>query len=789
MPSSTQNDKQSRQSSASKSIFGRRNKDRSTESRYEPDTASVHLNGNSWSSRHPKRGSVVSLDEGKEADSSGLHMTAGVLTSIPYSSTADSRTPVSVEYLPHDDQVPVRKEPVPTQLARGSDYHQYPAWSVPSRPSEGSTHITGPRPVPGQHMTMASSTAGDRGTKLQQWGRPGSSAGHHGTNDSYSTNDSSNGPRKSIDQASIRSGASSATRGSSLFSSDNSSRTAIPPTPRKDGDINSLISPVSSRMSKMSHFNWQTPYQNSAFNSTTSFTPAGFNLPKPETDAEVEKLFVELMQKRGWQNLPEQARRQMTLYPASKKWTLVHQDRLTEWQGEQKRRQQVRQTRGGAPQLPDLINRSNEEGSPEWFVRKIMDDTITPKELQSLAVSLRTQPISWVKSFVDNQGQVALTQVLLKINRRQATGPAPPAGVTTDRDLEREYDIVKCIKALVNNGYGIDDALSHDQIPLALATCLLSPRLTTRKLVSEVITWLSSPAHSGGHVMILQALDHVKNMVGENGRFDAWMRIVEVTIDGRGKMGSLVGASEEVRSGGIGMENLLMEYAVATLVLINMLVDAPERDLQLRIHIRAQFTACGIRRILTKMEGFQYDVIDKQVEKYRENENIDYEDLLQQREDGSIHDGVSGELKDMTDPVQIADAIQSKIHGTRAQDYFVSAMNHMLLMRENNSEDRLKIFQLVDSMLSYVAMDRRLPDMDLKKSLGFTVQSLLDNLYTDAEARMAMDQATQARQVADSALSERDQAKAEVELGADGLVRRLQKQIEEQQGIIALQSR
>ena len=136
-------------------------------------------------------------------------------------------------------------------------------------------------------------------------------------------------------------------------------------------------------------------------------------------------------------------------------------------------------------------------------------------------------------------------------------------------------------------------------------------------------------------------LDHsysmVENQQGENGRFDAWMRVVEVTVDGRGKMGSLVGASEEVRSGGIGMENLLMEYAVATLFLINMVVDAPERDLQLRVHIRAQFTACGIKRILTKMEGFQYDVIDKQIERFRTNEAIDYEDLLE-RENSSIKD-------------------------------------------------------------------------------------------------------------------------------------------------------
>ena len=46
--------------------------------------------------------------------------------------------------------------------------------------------------------------------------------------------------------------------------------------------------------------------------------------------------------------------------------------------------------------------------------------------------------------------------------------------------------------------------------------------------------------------------------VRTHSRLDAWMRIVEVTIDGRCKMGSLVGASEEVRSGGIGMENLRM---------------------------------------------------------------------------------------------------------------------------------------------------------------------------------------------------------------------------------------
>ncbi len=399
-----------------------------------------------------------------------------------------------------------------------------------------------------------------------------------------------------------------------------------------------------------------------------------------------------------------------------------------------------------------------------------------------------TNQCSWVKSFVEAQGQVALTNVLAKINRRQAQGPAPATGSTSDKDLDREYDIVKCLKALMNNKYGADDALAHQQVIVSLASSLISPRLTTRKLVSEVLTFLCHWAEGEGHLKVLQAMDYVKSQQGENGRFDAWMRIVEVTIDGRGKMGSLVGASEEVRSGGIGMENLLMEYAVASLFLLNMIIDAPERDLQLRCHIRAQFISCGIKRILTKMEGFQYEIIDKQIERYRENEAIDHEDLLQ-RENSSTKDSFEGEVKDLNDPAQIVDAIMAKVQGTRSQDYFVSAMQHMLLIRENDGEDRLRMFQLVDSMLSYVAMDRRLPDMDLKQSLNFSVQSLLDKLHTDSEARLALDEATEARQIADAAIAERDEMKAQIELGANGMVAKLQKQLDEQAAIIELQAR
>ncbi|CAL5868886.1 uncharacterized protein PFLUO_LOCUS3113 [Penicillium psychrofluorescens] len=770
MPTSTPGSDKSRQTSAGKSFFGRKlYKDRPGDDRHDgyagshdslaPPAASSAAG--SRSSRYSKRGSIQSVDLNHDMDPGSFAPAPGVITSIPFESLpSDTKTPITIDSMSRPDSSS-RHDP-----AQNHAGNQYQTWAASSAPNGYSSHPSGPRPPPhSSNMTMSSSTSGDRGARYQQWGRPGSSAANAGSMDSSSNS------RTSLDQASIYSSHSSNTRGSNYWSSDGSARTL---TTSHSGDRNTIFQ--SGSAGRLSNAPAPSNYP----------PPPDHFLTRPRDDRVVDQLFLDLMQKRGWQNLPEQAKRQMLAYPASKKWTLVHQDRLTELQGEQKRRQTARQTQYQEG-MSGLLERADEEGSPEWYVKKVMDDTITSKQLASLSVSLRTQPISWVKAFVEAQGQIALTNVLLKINRRKASGPVP-AAPTGDRDLDREYDIAKCLKGLMNNKYGADDALEHQGVLVALVTSLGSPRLNTRKLVSEVLTFLCHWAEGQGHLKVLQAMDKVKHDHNETGRFDAWMRIVEVTIDGRGKMGSLVGASEEYRSGGIGMENLLMEYAVSTMILINMLVDGAETDLQLRCHIRAQFISCGVKRLLTKMEGFQYEVIDKQIERFRENEAIDYEDLLQ-REGSSTKDSVEGEVKDMSDPLQITDAIATKIQGSRAHDYFLSSMQHMLLIRENAGEEGLRMFQLVDAMLSYVAMDRRLPDMDLRQGLNFTVQSLLDRLHTDAEARQVYDESLEARQIAEAAIAERDEMKAQVELGAEGLVKKLQKQIDEQAGIIELQGR
>jgi cytokinesis protein len=751
-------DGKGRHTSAGK-FFGRRlhrDKDKDRDKSSAPDTrhgdqpadsppGSAH---GSQSSRHSHRHSTsaASIDRPVSMSAEGLFARAGPISTIDAPRQGDDGLRLG--------------EPLPHHLNKGAgDFHQYPVFN-PSMPPPNANGAP-PRPPPhASSTTMVSSQPGDRGVSMQQWGARESSKSGGYSNDSR-------------------------TRGSNVFYPQNPSQTTFSSIGL---DAGSLL-PTAASTPRDSHRHLLHYNSSSPSASTPSLMQQTLSIQRPP-DNVIEKEFMNLMVKRGWKSLPEQTRRQMEAYKIDKKWTLVYQDKLAEYKHDEKKRQTQRNTYvGGARE--DILIRAEEEGSPEWYVKKVMDNSISLKQMSSLEISLRTQPIAWVRTFIEAQGQIALTNVLSKINRRKGTGPAPPPSVVAQKaeeNIEREYEIIKCLKALMNNKYGADNALNHPSIIQALCGSLTASRLNTRKLVSDVLTFLCHWGVGTGHEKVLQALDNLKAQYGETSRFDAWMRIVEVTVDGRGKMGSMVGASDEVRSGGIGVENLLMEYAIATLFLINMVVDAPERDLQLRMHIRAQFGGCGIKRIFQKMEGFQYEVIDKQIERYMANEAIDYEDFLE-RENNSMVDSIEGETKDMNDPGQIADAIMSKVAGSRTQDYFLSAMQHLLIIRDTEGEDRLKMFQLVDQMLSYVAMDRRLPDMDLKQSLNFTVQSLLDKLYTDAEARQQRDEMIEARQVADSAIAERDEVKAQLELGADGLVQKLQKQLAEQERMIELRGR
>ena len=107
-----------------------------------------------------------------------------------------------------------------------------------------------------------------------------------------------------------------------------------------------------------------------------------FFMERPRDDRIVETMFLELMHKRGYTNIPEPAKRQLMAKPVSGKWVMIYQDKLADFQAEQKRRTAALSS-----------GKDLDEDSPQWYVKKIMEGNITAKQLGSLSVSLRTQPI------------------------------------------------------------------------------------------------------------------------------------------------------------------------------------------------------------------------------------------------------------------------------------------------------------------------------------------------------------------------------------------------------------
>ncbi|CAG8599928.1 3863_t:CDS:10 [Ambispora gerdemannii] len=476
------------------------------------------------------------------------------------------------------------------------------------------------------------------------------------------------------------------------------------------------------------------------------------DVPKP-SDEEIEEIDLK--------KLSEAQRKQMVSIPTEKKWMLVKNDLLED---ERNR-----------PQIGYSLDKS----APEYYLRKILDGSVTIKHIDSLSVSLRTAPITWVRSYIDAKGQEVLANHLSTITRKP---------IKREADLQMEYGIIKCLKCLLNSRWGAQDALAHPKCIHSITFSLVSPQLATRKLVAEVLSFLCYCEIPVGHNLVLAGFDQLMQFQAEHGRFDAWMRMLENTIDGRGRMGSFVNASEEYRKGGIGIDSSLMEYALSNLILVNSLIGVCD-DVELRVHLRNQLHACGLTRIIDKMKSFNYEFINRQILKFERESEADYEEVLDYYNHQILQDMTYPLLEVMpflvtldsltffsTDPHDVFQCILASVEGTRAFDFFLSAMQHMLLIRDDG-ETRTRYFQLIDALVTQVVLDRRGLDQDFTHSVGISVSQVIDKLADQEKLQAAIEEAREAKLIAEKALKEKNELHKELSKGSDGLVSELKAKV------------
>jgi cytokinesis protein len=204
---------------------------------------------------------------------------------------------------------------------------------------------------------------------------------------------------------------------------------------------------------------------------------------------------------------------------------------------------------------------------------------------------------------------------------------------------------------------------------------------------------------------------------------------------------------------------------LSNLILINGIMNVIE-DLDLRIHHRSQMESAGLQRIIALCSSFGVSTIDKQLQilqavleederKFRERMNQDT-------------------LRDLANLDDVYNAVRSKTQDTEASRYFLSMMQHLLLIREEG-QPLVHYYQLLDSLVTDVVLDKKLGGAEQR--LGHSVERIIAQFNEADRSQRAEEEAAEARANALRLKLEKEALEQEIAQGHDGLVGSLKQQV------------
>ncbi|KAI9473530.1 MAG: hypothetical protein EXX96DRAFT_578379 [Benjaminiella poitrasii] len=359
-------------------------------------------------------------------------------------------------------------------------------------------------------------------------------------------------------------------------------------------------------------------------------------------------------------------------------------------------------------------------------------------------------PIRWVQEFIEQNGIHTLFEELSYINKNDNRN---------QQECQLELEIIKCLRNLFNNYYGIQQVISDPAYIITLTQSILSPSLPIQRLVCDALTFMCYFEQPKGHGMVIQGMDTVKKTTKHYGRFDAWLKKFNMILEGRGKMGTIVGASMDVRqiASKSNPDIPVIEHALANLLLILAIVDPDTvQDRDDRITLRNQLYQAGLAHIFELLESFNNELIHLKLEEFKEWEDSD---------------AIAHMVKANGTPTEILDQLLASVRGTKAYDYLQSLLQQLLLIQSDSPETRNRVYQLVEHFVSQITLDRNgIANHNFSHTYGMSVKDLIAKFAEEDEMEMALQEADEAREIAAKALEREAELKVQLDLKADGLI-------------------
>ncbi|CAB1439877.1 unnamed protein product [Pleuronectes platessa] len=201
---------------------------------------------------------------------------------------------------------------------------------------------------------------------------------------------------------------------------------------------------------------------------------------------------------------------------------------------------------------------------------------------------------TWVQSF-GHEGLGLLLDILEKLLYKKEQEKL---------DKKNQHKVIQCLKAFMNNKYGLDRILAEEK-SLALLARAIDP--TQSAMMTDVMKLLSAIC-----------------IVGEENTLEKVLEAITTAGEWR--------AIERFSPIAQGLRDRSVQLQVACMQLINALVTSPD-ELDFRLHIRNEFMRCGLKEILPQLTAIRNDALDIQLKVFVEHKEEDMMEFSHRLED------------------------------------------------------------------------------------------------------------------------------------------------------------
>ncbi|XP_036702131.1 protein diaphanous homolog 1 isoform X4 [Balaenoptera musculus] len=338
--------------------------------------------------------------------------------------------------------------------------------------------------------------------------------------------------------------------------------------------------------------------------------------------------------------------------------------------------------------------------------------------LESLRVSLNNNPVSWVQTF-GAEGLASLLDILKRLHDEKDE----TAG---SYDSRNKHEIIRCLKAFMNNKFGIKTMLETEEgillLVRAMDPAVPNMMIDAAKLLSALCIL---PQPEDMNERVLEAMTERAEM-DEVERF-------QPLLDG-------------LKSG------TSIALKVGCLQLINALI-TPAEELDFRVHIRSELMRLGLHQVLQDLREIENDDMRVQLNVFDEQGEEDSYDLK-----GRLDD-IRMEMDDLNEVFQI---LLNTVKDSKAEQHFLSVLQHLLLVR-NDYEARPQYYKLIEECISQIVLHKNGADPDFKcRHLQIDIEGLIDQMIDKTKVEKSEAKATELEKKLDSELTARHELQVEM---------------------------